>query len=159
MSNESKPTVAEIVANSVLYGFVWYIGKVEKGDNGPWDVPLVKHVDVDLLRATFGDRFFLESADGTSRHVTNQRIARDMKAEKPLTKDDAIKTAIVENMLGMKSKRRTVIETTVYSFGGVKYPTLEAMQDAARDAYTIDGYPEDMVEKLVARLGGTTVTA
>jgi hypothetical protein len=161
MSNEqtAKPTVADIVANPEAYGFAWYVGKVEKGDFGPWNVPLVRHLDVDLLRDTFGDRFWLDNADGTSRHVTNQRIARDMKADKPLTTDLAIKTAIVENMLGMKSKRRTVIETTVFSFGGVKYPTLAEMQEAAREAYIHDGYPADMVEKLVARLGGTTVNA
>lgn len=154
-----KPTVADIVANPAVYGFIWITGKVEKGDGGPWDVPLVKHVDVNLLRATFGDRFWLESADGTSRHVTNQRIARDMKSDKPLTKDDAIKVAIVENMLGMKTKRRTVIETTVYAFGGVKYANLAEMQEAARLQYIEDGYSDAQVERLVARLGGTTVSA
>lgn len=158
MSTDQTPNVAEIVANPKDYGFEWYTDNVQKGDR-KWSVPLVRHLDIDLLRLTFGDQLFIQSMDGTSRHVTNQRIARDMKDDKPLVKDEAIKTAIVENMLGMKSKRRTVIETTVYAFGGVKYPTLEEMQEAARKAYTEDGYPENIVESLVARLGGTTVSA
>lgn len=157
MSNE-KPTVAEIVANPKAYGFEWFTDTVRKGDLGPWTVPLVRHTDVDLLRNTFGDRFFLDNADGTSRHVTNQRIGRDLKAEKPLTTELTIKTAIVENMLGMKSKRRTVVETEIFRYNGVKYDTIELMREAARDDLIAQGYPADMIEHFVNRLSGQLET-
>lgn len=157
MSNE-KPSVSDIVANPKNYGFEWYNDNVRKGDLGPWSVPLVKHIDVDLLRATFGDNFFIEQSNGTSRHVTNQRIGRDLKAEKPLTSELTIKTAIVENMLGMKSKRRTVTEVEVFRYNGVKYANIEEMRTAARADLVEAGYPADMIEHFVARLSGALET-
>ena len=149
MPTNKTVDVADIVVNPEKYGFSWYTDKVQKGDLGPWDVPLVKHNDVDLLRATFGDSFFLASADGTSRHVTNQRIARDAKSERPLTTAETIKTAIVQNMLGMKSKR-TVVKETWYVFGGQKFAALAEAQDFARKVLTEKGLPEEMIEDLVA---------
>lgn len=152
MSNETKgPSVAEIVANPEKFGFVWTTDKVAKGDVS-WNVPLVKHMDVDLLRATFGDTFFLASADGTSRHVTNQRIARDMKYEKATATDLQIKTAIVENMLGMKSKRRTVVEVKKYIWGGNEYDTRDAAVEQARADLAAKGYPAELIEDVVTSI-------
>jgi hypothetical protein len=153
MSNTQTPDVAYIVAHPTEFGFHWIEGKVQKGDLGPWSVPLVKHDDVDLLRATFGDEFFLNSADGTSRHVTNQRIARDMKAERPRCTADEIKTAIVQNQLGMKSRRtRTVVEVTKYSFGGKTFDKVEDAQAYAREVLTAKGYDEAIIEDIVATI-------
>lgn len=156
MSNAKKITaedVAEIVANPKDYGFEWFTDNVAKGDNS-WTVPLVRHLDVDLLRATFGDRFFLDSADGTSRHVTNQRIARDIMADNATAKPIQIQTAIVENMLGQKSKRRTVVETPTFPYGGVVYKTVEEMKAAATADLTEKGYPADLVKALVDNMTG-----
>lgn len=158
MSTEQKPTVEEILANPTAHGFEFYTDKVAKGDVS-WTVPLVRHLDLDKIEATFGKQSVLDSMDGTSRHVTNQRIARDTKSENATAKEVDIKRAIIENWLGMKSKRRSVIETPVYKYGGVKYETLEAMQDAARVDLVNQGYPEEMIEHFVSRLGATTEAA
>jgi hypothetical protein len=160
MPTNETPTVAVILADTKAHGFEFFTDRVSKGD-ATWTVPLVRHLDVDLLRATFGDQLFLANMDGTSRHVTNQRIARDMKADNATAKDIAIQTAIVENMLGMKSKRRTVIETKVPTFewDGVDYPNREERDEVALRALIADGYDEDMAKLFVARLTGTkTVT-
>lgn len=154
MSNETRPTVADIVANPTTYGFEWYSDKVSKGD-ATWTVPLVRHTDLDKIEATFGKQSVLDSMDGTSRHVTNQRIARDIKAENATAKDGEIKTAIIENWLGMKSKRRTVVETIVYEFGGVKFATREERDETAKRELTAQGFPPEMVEAFVARLSVT----
>jgi len=151
-TDNTAPTVSEIVSNPKDYGFDWYTDKVQKGDLGPWYVPLVRHLDVDLLRLTFGDRLFLDSADSTSRHVTNQRIGRDMKADKPLTTELAIKTAIVENMLGMKTKRRTVIEITKYVWGGKEFSTREEAMEQAKADLTAKGYPAELIEDVVSSI-------
>lgn len=155
MSNTSQ-TVDAILANPEAHGFRFVDGKVSEKD-ATWRVPLVEHLDVDKLIATFGKASIIASLDGTSRHVTNQRIARDLMSEDATTKPDEIKRAIVENWLGMKSRRRTVVTEIVYEFGGVKYANRTERDEAARRAYTEDGYPENIVEKLVARLGGTEV--
>lgn len=153
MPTNETPTVAVILANTKAHGFEFYTDKVSKGD-ASWNVPLVRHLDVDLLRATFGDRFFLDSADGTSRHVTNQRIARDMKNDNATVKEDAIKIAIVENMLGMKTRKRTVVETKVptYTFGGVEYTDRAEFEKDARKGLLEQGFPENMVEALIAAM-------
>lgn len=135
----NTPTVAEIVANPEAYGFAWYLDKVQKDGTVLDNVPLVKHLDVDKLRATFGDRFFLESADGTSRHVTNQRIVRDARYDDRKITVDALKTMIVENMLGQKSpRRRTVITERVFiGLDGKEYKT-ETEAQAASLAWMVD---------------------
>ncbi len=144
MSNEpTTPNVAEIVSHPEKYGFSWYMDTVQKDGTVLPPVPLVKHLDVDLLRATFGDAVILASCDGTSRHVTNQRIARDMRWTNRAVSNDAIKTAIVENMLGMKAARRvTVVEKIVVkesflALDGTKHETQESAQ-AASMAWLID---------------------
>jgi hypothetical protein len=156
MPTNETPTVAAILANTLAHGFEWFSDRVSKGD-ATWTVPLVRHLDVDKLRATFGDQLFLANMDGTSRHVTNQRIARDMKADNATAKDIAIQTAIVENMLGMKSKRRTVVETKVPTFewDGVDYTDRAERDEVALRALIADGYDEDMAKLFVARLTGT----
>jgi hypothetical protein len=154
MPTNETPTVAAILANTLAHGFEWFTDRVSKGD-ATWTVPLVRHLDVDKLRATFGDQLFLANMDGTSRHVTNQRIARDMKADNATAKDIAIQTAIVENMLGMKSKRRTVVQEPVYEYAGVKYPNASDRDEAARRDLTEQGYPETMIEHFIARLSNT----
>lgn len=112
MSTERTITpelVAQIVSNPTAYGFDWISGKVAKNEMDLGYVPLVAHKDLNLLRQHFGDQMVLGAMDGTSRHVTNQRIARDMKFDNRKTSDLEIKTAIVENMLGKKATRKTVV--------------------------------------------------
>jgi hypothetical protein len=149
MPNENEnaqPTVDSILANPSAHGFSWYEDKVAKDNTDLGLVPLVRHENVDLLRATFGDKFFLDSADGTSRHVTNQRIGRDMRwSDRKGATVDAIKRAIVENMLGMKAKRggrvtivKEIVEKPVFiGLDGKSYETLVEMQ-AASMAWMID---------------------
>lgn len=136
MPDETKaPTVAEIVANPQAYGFEWITDNVSKGD-ASWTVPLVRHLSEPLLVATFGERFFLDSANGTSRHVTNQRIARDMKDANATCKALEIQTAIVENMLGQKARRKTVvIQDHHYAADGNEYPTRELAIEASKAFY------------------------
>lgn len=138
MPELSTPTVAEIVANPAAHGFVWFTGEVEKDGRTFKSAQLVKHIDVTLLRATFGDTFFTASMDGTSRHVTNQRINRDAwysaLGETPsrVPTELQLRTLIVENMLGQKSARRrtVVIETRYEAMDGKQYATQLEMQQA-----------------------------
>lgn len=141
-------TVAEIVAKPELHGFVWFIGKVEKDGMVLDNVPLVKHTDVELLRKTFGDRMVLESMDGTSRHVSNQRVVRDAKWANRAIKVDDLKTLVVENMLGQKAgRRRQVVIEKVNVFtalDGKEYATATEAQ-AASLAWFIDQQPSKEV--------------
>lgn len=148
------PSVDAIVAEPHLYGFVWYTDDVEKGGRTFKGAQLVKHVDVDLLRKTFGDTFFTASMDGTSRHVTNQRINRDAwwnaLGETPSRNvtTDELRRLVVENMLGMKTaRRRTVIietkEVPTEGYGaldGKVYPTQREAQEASM-AWFVDQQP------------------
>lgn len=154
MPTNETPTVAAILADTKSHGFEFYTDRVSKGD-ASWNVPLVRHLDVDLLRATFGDAFFLTNMDGTSRHVTNQRIARDMKADNATVKDLAIMTAIVENMLGMKTKKRTVVSVPDFSYGGVSYTNAAERDEAARRDLIAQGFPENMIDAFISRLSNT----
>lgn len=138
--NDTTPSVAEIIASPEKYGFSWLEDqKVEKNGMQLKGVPLVKHNDVDLLTATFGKAFWIDSANGTSRHVTNQRIVRDARFENHNISVAALKQLIVENMLGQKSSRkRTVITETVFAaLDGKTYPTLVEAQ-AASMAFMVD---------------------
>ena len=154
MSTTERPTVDAILADTKAHGFEFYTDKVQQKDSA-WNVPLVRHLDLDKIVATFGPRAILDSMDGTSRHVTNQRIARDIKADNATAKDVEIQRAIVENWLGMKSRKRTVIETPVYEWNGVKYPSAELRNaDAKRDLVS-QGFGEDMADLFIARLAGS----
>ncbi len=131
--------VAEIVANPEPHGFAWYVGAVERDGQQFRNAQLVKHLDVDKLRATFGDAFFLASSDGTSRHVTNQAINRNAWWDNKTIKPDALKRLVVENMLGMKStrKRTVIVETKYMAADGQSYATeVEAL--AATRAWIVD---------------------
>lgn len=143
MPEDNTPTVAEIVAHPELHGFVWFTGEVDKGGRTFKAAQLVKHIDVTLLRNTFGDGFFTASMDGTSRHVTNQRINRDAwyagLGETPsrIPTELQLRTLVVENMLGQKSaRRRAVIIELVPTEGygaldGKIYPTQAEAQAAS----------------------------
>ena len=121
MPEDTKVSVEEIVANPAAYGFEWFTATVEKDGRKFEAAQLVRHIDVNLLRQTFGDAFFLEQANGTSRHVTNQRINRDLwwnaLGESPSRKvtRDELRIAVVESMLGRKAaRRRTVVVETKF---------------------------------------------
>lgn len=131
----ATPDVSHIIAHPELYGFVWLENQeVQKDGMVLKPVPLVKHNDLDLLRKNFGDSLVLAAMDGTSRHVTNQRIVRDAKWADRAIKTDTMKRLIVENMLGQKTARKvrvvTVTETLYEAMDGVKYATQLEMQQA-----------------------------
>jgi len=137
MSNDENatPNVDHIVAHPELYGFVWLENQeVQKDGMVLKPVPLVKHNDLDLLRKNFGDGLVLAAMDGTSRHVTNQRIVRDAKWADRAVKTDVLKRLIVENMLGQKTSRKvrvvTVTETRYEAMDGKTYATQLEMQQA-----------------------------
>ncbi len=133
-TNET-PDVSHIIAHPELYGFVWLENQeVQKDGMVLKPVPLVKHNDLDLLRKNFGDGLVLAAMDGTSRHVTNQRIVRDAKWADRSVKTDVLKRLIVENMLGQKTARKvrvvTVTETRYEAMDGKTYATQLEMQQA-----------------------------
>lgn len=141
-NTKTDDVVNDIVSNPERFGFSWYEDHVAKDGTDLGLVPLVRHLDVEKLRATFGDKFFLDSADGTSRHVTNQRIGRDMRwADRKAATPEAIKRAIVENMLGQKARRGgrvTIIEKPVFvALDGTKHET-QTEAEAASLAYMMD---------------------
>jgi len=146
----ATPDVADVVSHPEKYGFVWLENqKVEKDGMVLSPVPLVKHNDVDLLRKTFGDSFFTESMDGTSRHVTNQRIVRDAKWSERSIKVDALKVLIVQNMLGQKSARkRTVIIETKFSLimPDGEFKTFDSKEQA------VEAYKQALVAKAEANI-------
>lgn len=131
----ATPDVSHIIAHPELYGFVWLENQeVQKDGMVLKPVPLVKHNDLDLLRKTFGDGLVLAAMDGTSRHVTNQRIVRDAKWADRNVKTDVLKRLIVENMLGQKTARKvrvvTVTEKVYEAMDGRTYATQLEMQQA-----------------------------
>jgi len=140
-----SPSVDDIIAHPEKYGFVWLENqKVEKDGMVLQPVPLVKHNDLDLLRKTFGDGLVLQAMDGTSRHVTNQRIVRDAKWAERSIKVDALKRLIVENMLGQKAARKRVV-VTVEKFSLMmpngEFQTFDSKEQA------IEAYKQALVEK------------
>jgi hypothetical protein len=133
----ATPDVADIIAHPDAYGFVWLENQeVQKDGMVLKPVPLVKHNDLDLLRKHFGDALVLAAMDGTSRHVTNQRIVRDAKWADRNVKTDVLKRLIVENMLGQKAARKVRVVTitekvkTYEAMDGKEYATQLEMQQA-----------------------------
>jgi len=136
--------INDIVDNPEKYGFTWGNFQVREGDMGPWDVPLPRHDNLELLRTSFGDHLFMAK---TSRHVTNQRIARDIMSRRPLTNARVIKVAIVQNMLGIRSRAVAAVKT--YLAGGQEFATRELAETFLREALTAKGYPADLIEDVI----------
>lgn len=135
-------SIDDVIDHPDRYGFVWLENqKVEKDGMVLTPVPLVKHNDLAKLTATFGDGLVLAAMDGTSRHVTNQRIVRDAKWANRSIDQRSLKRLIVENMLGQKAARKVrvveVIKKTFAGMDGQEYDTFEQMQ-AANLAWFVD---------------------
>jgi hypothetical protein len=144
--------VAEIVSNPEAYGFTWGSDILHKDGKALGQCPYVIHRDLPKMREIFGDEYFLASANGTSRRVTDQRIARDLRWEDLSTKDDVIKTAIVQNMLGQISRRRGGVKTvtvTVETFKGLdgeNYATELEMKQGNLAFMVGQGLPVDQAK-------------
>lgn len=141
--------LAAILADPKAHGFEFFTDTVRHEGRAFNEAQLVRHLDVDLLRATFGDALVLTNMDGTSRHVTNQRINRDAwwnalgeTPSRKVTKDE-LQRLVVENMLGIVATRKTrVIEKIVEkirfeALDGNVYDTREEAQ-AASMAWVVD---------------------
>lgn len=105
-------TVAEILANPEAHGFSWAYGPISKGGMELMhDAPWMKHEDVQKMTATFGDRYFLDIANGTSGKVRDQGVVRNMVWDdrKLASQRDVLKEAIVKAALGQKTRRTNVV--------------------------------------------------
>lgn len=123
--------IAEIVANPEAHGFTWGNGEVHRG-TGPNAVllrknaPHIVHVNIDLVRETFGDDYFLNSANGTSARVRDQRVTRTaLNADATVSNDD-LKEKVIAAALGQRT--RSVSTRTV--FAGPNGTTFDTQDDA-----------------------------
>lgn len=145
-----------ILANTEAHGFAFFTDSVEHEGRTFREAQLVRHLDVDKLRATFGDAFFFASMDGTSRHVTNQRINRTTwyaaLGEEPSRKvtQDELRRLVVANMLGLKSARRKIVVTeTKYEAFGKKFDTQEAATAYGVNVLREKGLDDEMIADIL----------
>lgn len=104
--------IAEILANPSAHGFEWAYGPVAKnGMELMANAPYMKHENVEKLTATFGDRYLLDIANGTSGKVRDQGVVRNMVWDdrKLASQMDVLKEAIVKAALGQRTRRTNVV--------------------------------------------------
>lgn len=113
--------IADMIENPSNYGFEWGYGPLSK-DHGTTRVTLISnaphiiHKDLDKLRKTFGDDYFLSSSNGTSPRVRDQKLRDDIAAD-PTLKNRMVemKTIVLERAFGVTTRksRVTIVEKIV----------------------------------------------
>lgn len=116
--------IENMIDSPELYGFMWGFGLVSAKIGGIKVVvcenaPHMEHVNMDLCTDTFGPRYFLDQADGTSARVRDQEVTRsackDDLAMRKNTRE--LQRLVLERALNITRKRvrtvQTVVEKTV----------------------------------------------
>lgn len=125
------PTQNEILAiveNPEAHGFRWNSETLHKAGIPLHDCPTMEHVDSDKLLATFGPRYFLDMANGTSGRVRDQEVARSMIYEKRNVDRKDVKVAVIERAFGIKARRTAtvVVEKKIYlAIDGSEHATAQ----------------------------------
>lgn len=116
--------IADIIANPAKYGFEWGYGELHTGTGAAKtlvikDAPHMVHTDIQKIRDTFGDAYVMDSLNGTSRRVVDQRLRVDIQDNLALrSNQDAMKRIIIGRALGARKSptRVTVVEKLVQVF-------------------------------------------
>ena len=144
LANGNVVDVATIIAKPEDFGFAWEWEHLHHNGNRVTmgrGAPRKLHLDIAKCMSTFGDNFFLDSANGTSARVKDQTIRSELADNIPLRTDErAMCEWIVRNALGAKSRKSnvTIIEHTKYvGLDRVSYDTVIECQ-AANLAYLVD---------------------
>lgn len=147
MERNMKPkaglVIADMIKNPEKYGFKWGYGPLSKdGTQIIQSAPRIEHMDIDLLRDTFGDEYFYTSMNGQSARVRDQTLREELWGNIPLRKsDEGMKQWVLEKALGQVSRkgRVTVIEKEVEVYiadDGTKFKGPNAQADVM--AYNVD---------------------
>lgn len=121
--------ISRIADNPSEYGFRWITQELaHRGIDLP-DCPIPELEDLEKVLATFGPKFFLDMANGTSLRVHAQRIAREAVYEDRKVDRNEVKRDIVAFMFGTRrsrSSRTVVVEKAVFMApDGTKFETAE----------------------------------
>lgn len=117
MSTQRDEVIDGMLANPTAHGFDWEYGPLHKGGMElTKSAPFIKHLDTALMQKHFGDSYFLDSANGQSARVRDQRVLREaIWDDKSVASDDeAQKRLVLAAALGRKATRRvTIVEREV----------------------------------------------
>lgn len=140
MSTEHN--ISDMIANPSSYGFEWGYGALHHKEMRIAErAPHIVHVNLELMRATFGDSYFLDSANTRSARVRDQTLRNDIYDDRPLAKDDLrMKTIVLERALGRVSRksRVTVVEKIVEKRVFVANDGTEFTDKAEMMAHNVD---------------------
>lgn len=144
LANGNTVAISDIVDHPEKYGFTWeYEHLMKNGSRVTMGrgAPRKLHVDRALCEATFGERFFLDSANGTSARVKDQTIRDELSENIPMRSDErAMCEWIIRNAMGTKARKSSVtvvVETKYVGFDKVAYNS-QTECDAANLAFLVD---------------------
>ena len=103
-NNDRITFVADTAVTSLAeYGMEWTAGEIHsgKGSNKKLlrkDAPVVKCIDLDKMRRTFGDAFVKDALNGSSIIVQVQGIVRRKLERNTTTSNDDLKRAVIQSV-------------------------------------------------------------
>lgn len=136
MTDAKRPTVDEVLANPDAHGIGWEVQELEKDKMVLTNCPVVVHLDVEKIIASFGRDFIHHALEASnSPRVRDQAIARDAVYDKRDVNRDVIKRKQIEWRLGVRAPASRAPQWGGYD--GKQYGSLVEAQQASI-AYLVD---------------------
>jgi hypothetical protein len=126
--------ITQAVADPAEFGFRWNIATLHHAGVARPNCPVVQVTDLSLFEDFVGSDKALAYINGQSAKVASQGVARNARTASPTATVDSIKEMVVENLLGITSRRAG--QVVVYAFNGVTYDTEEEMMEAAEQHFS-----------------------
>lgn len=135
--NTDEMNIDAAIDNPAPYGFAWGTAPVAKGSGDKAvivnaNAPHIVHENIDLMIKYFGPGYFLNSANGTSARVRDQRVTRDAstKGDKDLK---SLKRKVLQAALGQRVRNAaqvvTVTERIYCAADGTEFTDKQEMLD------------------------------
>lgn len=145
-TNAAKPTVDAILANPQEFGLSPVtVTRKKKGLELP-PVPVFDHIDVTKITNTFGEAYWLATANGTSWRVRDDRVAREMKYKDHGVTDEAIMRRQIEARFGVRAPRTAAPQFK--GMDGKTYATELEMKQANIARMVEMGVPAEQAIKI-----------
>ena len=144
----TRPTVDAILAAPEQFGIGFDVEVLEKEKMQLPATPIVVHLDLAKIQATFGDAMLLYACNQTSWRVRDQSIAREMVWKDRSVSHDAIKRRQIEARFGIKAMPTRSKETFV-AVDGSKHSTSQEAQTHGLAVLAENGVTGEQARKIV----------